>query len=291
MTGRIIKGVGGFYYVSCKKNIYECRAAGIFRKEKLKPLVGDEVEIEKLDDEKKTGSIVKINPRKNELIRPNVANVDQVCIVLAAANPSPDFNLLDRLLVILEKQKIPVYVCFNKKDAASEKELFRLKNIYEKTGYPLMFISAHKKEGTEDLYRILKGKTSVLAGPSGVGKSTLMNLMFPEAFMETGGLSGKIQRGRHTTRHSQLFCIDEDTFLMDTPGFGTLYLEGIEERNLRDYFPEFIKYEPECKFQGCYHKDEPECGVKNAVESGLIGKERYGNYLKFLEEIRGIKKY
>lgn len=291
MTGRIIKGVGGFYYVSAGSSIYECRAAGIFRKEKIKPLVGDIVEIEKTDEEKKTGSIVRIIPRKNMLMRPSVANIDQVCMVFAASEPNPDLNLLDRFLVVLKKQELPVCVCFNKKDVAGIRQLSWLNEIYSKTGNPVMFISAKNKEGTDELHDILKGKTTVLAGPSGVGKSTLMNLMFPDAFMETGGLSGKIQRGKHTTRHSQLFRLDEDTFLMDTPGFGTLYLDGIEDRELRDYFTEFSEYEPLCRFQGCYHRDEPSCGVKDALSRGLIARERYDNYLKFLREIQEMKKY
>lgn len=290
MTGRIIKGIGGFYYISTSDGVYECRAAGIFRKEKIKPLVGDIVEVGKTDEKKKTGSIVKINHRKNRLLRPEVANIDQVCIVFAAAEPNPDLNLLDRFLVVLKKRGIPVYICFNKTDAADNKRLSWLHDIYFKAGYPVMFISAREKQGIDKLYDILRGKTTVLAGPSGVGKSTLMNLMFPEAFMETGDLSGKIQRGKHTTRHSQLFCIGEDTFLMDTPGFGTLYLEEIEVRELKDFFPEFKEYSL-CRFNGCYHRDEPDCGVKDAVNHGRIAKERYGNYLKFLKEIQEMKKY
>lgn len=291
MIGKIIKGVGGFYYVRSGNSVYECRAAGIFRKEKIKPLVGDVVEIDKTDENKKTGSLVKIEPRENMLVRPNVANIDQVCLVFAAAHPEPDLNLLDRFLVVLEKQKIPVCLCFNKKDAADDEQILRLKNIYGRTGYPLMFISAKKKEKTREFYELLKGKTSVLAGPSGVGKSTLMNLFFPEAYMETGELSEKIERGRHTTRHSQLFCLEEGTYLMDTPGFGTLYINEIEKNELKDYFPEFSEFEPMCRFQGCYHKDEPDCGIKQALDKGLIGNERYKNYLKFLEEIMEKKKY
>lgn len=291
MTGRIIKGIGGFYYVSTKEGIYECKAAGIFRKEKIKPLVGDIVEVGKTDEGKKTGSIVKINPRKNRLLRPDVANIEQVCIVFAATHPNPDLNLLDRFLIMLKKEGIPVYICFNKIDMASPGQLERLKKIYGRTGYSVMFISAKNEEGTDRLYGILKGKTTVLAGPSGVGKSTLMNLIFPEASMETGEISGKIQRGKHTTRHSRLFCIDEDTYLMDTPGFGTLYFEGIEGRELREYFPEFSEYEDECRYGGCFHNEEPDCGVKGAVERGYISKERYGNYLKFLKEIQETKKW
>ncbi len=285
MTGKIIKGIAGFYYVhDGKEHIYQCRAKGIFRNRNIKPLVGDNVEFTVLDDEE--GNIDEILPRKNELIRPASANVDQAMILFAVADPEPNLNLLDRFLVAMEAQRLPVIVCFNKIDLCGEEKVEQYRNIYERAGYQVRFLSASQGIGFASLKDLLRGKTTVLAGPSGVGKSSWTNLIQPEAGMETGKISKKIQRGRHTTRHSQLFCVEEDTYLMDTPGFSSLYLENMAPEELKDYFPEFARYEGQCRFLGCVHVGEKVCGVKEAVERGGLSRSRYDNYRLLYQELK-----
>lgn len=292
MQGKIVKGIAGFYYVHVvESGIYECKAKGIFRKDKKKPLVGDDVEIEVLSEVEKTGSIINIFERKNELIRPAVANIDQALVVFAAAKPSPHFNLLDRFLVMMQTKEIPVILCFNKEDIASEEKLSELAEIYEKCGCQLIFVSAKEEKNMETLRRMLEGKTTAIAGPSGVGKSSIINFLNPKANMETGSISRKIERGKHTTRHSELIYIGEDTYLMDTPGFSSLFLENIEKEDLKYYFPEFAPYENTCKFNGCCHIHEPGCEVKKALEEGKISKMRYDDYCMFYEELAQQKKW
>ena len=292
MQGKIRKGLAGFYYVHVVESaVYECKAKGVFRKEKIKPLVGDNVEIEVLDEETKTGNIVKILPRKNELIRPAVANIDQALVVFAVVKPNPHFNLLDRFLVMMESKQIPVVLCFNKEDIAKEPQIEELKAVYENCGYPLIFVSAREIRKIEQVRTALKGKTTAIAGPSGVGKSSIINLLQPQANMETGEISDKIERGKHTTRHSELFSIDEDSYIMDTPGFSSLYVNDFEKEELKYYFPEFADYEGKCRFQGCVHVHEPDCAVKEAVEKGKIQKVRYQDYLEIYEEMKNKRRY
>ena len=240
MQGKIIKGIAGFYYVNVvESGVYECKAKGVFRKEKIKPLVGDNVRIEILDEENKTGNIVEIFPRKNELIRPAVANIDQALVVFAVTKPTPHFNLLDRFLVMMERKEIPVVLCFNKKDIATSPEIAELEAIYEKCGYPIVFTSALEQENIEEIRRLLLKKTTAIAGPSGVGKSSLINLLQNQVQMETGTISRKIERGKHTTRHSELIAVDADSYIMDTPGFSSLYVNDFEKEELKYYFREF----------------------------------------------------
>ena len=292
MIGKIMKGIAGFYYVGvAESGVYECKAKGIFRKDKIKPLVGDDVEIEVLNEEEKLGNIVKILPRRSELIRPAVANIDQALVIFAAREPKPNLSLLDRFLVIMEKQDVPVIICFNKQDLCDEEEVGRLKEIYEACGYPVVLASAKQGEGIEEIKSLLRGKTTTVAGPSGVGKSSLTNLLQNEVQMETGEISKKLGRGRHTTRHSQIIQIEEDTWLYDTPGFTSFYVEEIEKEELRFYFREFFKYEGTCRFQGCTHTHEPGCMVKNALEEGKISKERYENYLELYGELKETRRY
>ena len=292
MIGKIMKGIAGFYYVGVvESGVYECKAKGIFRKDKIKPLVGDDVEIEVLNEEEKLGNIVKILPRRSELIRPAVANVDQAFVIFALENPKPNFMLLDRFLIMMEQAEVPAVICFNKKDLASEEETRTLCETYRNCGYQVILSSALEKEGLDEIHRILKGKTTVVAGPSGVGKSSLTNLLQGEVQMETGEISRKLKRGRHTTRHSQVIPVGEDTFLMDTPGFSSLYLMNMEEQDLKNYFPEFRKYEETCRFQGCRHIHEPGCRVKEALENGEISRLRYEDYLSLYEELKEKRRY
>lgn len=292
MTGKIIKGIAGFYYVNTEDNsVYECKAKGIFRNRSMTPLVGDDVMLDILDENAKKANIVEILERKNVLVRPAVSNVDQALVIFAAAEPNPNLNLLDRFLVMMQKQSVETVICFNKKDKVADDALMELYKIYQDCGSRLLFASALHEEGIEDVLEVLRGKTTVLAGPSGVGKSSLMNIVKPEANMETGELSVKLMRGKHTTRHSELICIGKSTFLMDTPGFSSFYVNDMEKEELRDYFPEFVPYASECRFLGCMHMKEPDCGVKRALEQGLISSSRYENYMLMYEELRKQKKY
>ena len=291
MQGKIVKGIAGFYYVHTGLGLVECKAKGIFRKDKIKPLVGDNVEIELVDEAEKEGNIVCIMPRSNALIRPASANIDQALVIFAIIRPSPNYNLLDRFLITMEKQGLPSVICFNKKDIAGEKELEELKDAYGKCGYRVLFVSGTAKEGMEELRKCLRGKTTVVAGPSGVGKSTIINTLCPEANMETGEISQKIGRGKHTTRHAQLFALSEDTFIMDTPGFTALSLAEMDKEELKECYPEFADYEKECRFGGCSHISEPECGVKSALARGAVSRVRYENYTALYEELKSRRRY
>lgn len=292
MRGKIVKGIAGFYYVHIvESGVYECKAKGVFRKEKIKPLVGDNVEIEVISGEEKTGNIIEILPRKNELIRPAVANIDQALVVFAVTRPSPHFNLLDRFLVMMESKEVPVVLCFNKEDLAKDSQVRELEKIYSACGYPCVFTSALEHRNIGQIKELLKGKTTAIAGPSGVGKSSIINILQPEAQMETGDVSRKIERGKHTTRHSELFPIDEESYIMDTPGFSSLYVNDFEKEELKYYFPEFGSYEGQCKFHGCDHIHEPGCVVKEAVEDGKISEIRYSDYKEMYEELKNKRRY
>ena len=292
MQGKIIKGIAGFYYVEvAESGVYECKAKGIFRKEKKKPLVGDNVEIEVLDEKEKTGNLIQILPRKNELIRPAAANVDQALVIFAVRQPDPNYQLLDRFLITMEQQEIPSIICFNKKDLAEQEELDQMYQIYISCGYQVLLTSAEQEEGISQIRKILEGKTTVVAGPSGVGKSSLTNLLQEEVSMETGEISKKLKRGRHTTRHAQLLTVGEHTYLMDTPGFSSLYLTDIEEQELKAYFPEFRRYEEQCRFQGCRHIHEPDCGVKAALAEHEISQLRYEDYLGLYNELKEKRRF
>ena len=292
MTGRIVKGISGFYYVFVAgSGIYECKAKGAFRKQQIKPLVGDLVEIDVLSEENHLGNVVEILPRKNALIRPAVANVDQALVIFATDSPKPNLNLLDRFLVMMAYQDVPVQICFNKEDLGADDEKQQLRGIYEKAGYPVHFTQATTGQGEAEIFALLQGKTTTVAGPSGVGKSSLINGLQDHTTMETGNISEKIGRGKHTTRHSELIPIAEDSFIMDTPGFSSMYVPEIEAGQLWEYFPEFVPHEPECRFQGCAHIGEPDCGIKEALARGEIAQSRYDNYKLLYEELIQNKKY
>lgn len=286
MRGKIVKGIAGFYYIWCEdENLYECRAKGSFRKEGIKPLVGDDVSVQVLDWEKKFGNLEEILPRRNELLRPAVANVDQAMIVFAMANPVPNLNLLDRFLVMMEWQGVETVICFSKQDIVSGEEESAFRQIYEKCSNRVLTISNTENMGIEEVRECLCGKTTVLAGPSGVGKSSLLNRLYPEAGSETGSVSEKIGRGRHTTRHSQLYSLGKGTFLFDTPGFSSLKPPAVDKQELRQYFTEFLPYEGQCRYAGCSHIHEPGCALQEALSMGEIGRSRYENYVQIYEEL------
>lgn len=292
MKGKIMKGIAGFYYVYVEAcGVYECKAKGVFRKDNQKPLVGDDVELEVLDEENKKGNIVRLLERRNSLIRPAVANVDQALVIFSVDNPKPNYMLLDRFLVTMEQAKVPVNICFNKKDLAGAQELDFLYSTYTRGGYHVVLCSAREEENMEEIRRLLLGKTTVVAGPSGVGKSSITNRMQSQVYMETGEISRKLGRGKHTTRHSQIIPVGENTYLVDTPGFSSLYLENMEKEELKQYFPEFGKYEGQCRFQGCVHIHEPDCAVKEALSQGEISALRYGDYVNLYEELKAKRRY
>ena len=292
MEGRIVKGIGGFYYVYVEQEgLFECKAKGVFRNRKEKPLVGDRVVIDILNKETMKGNINRILPRSSELIRPNVANIDQALVVFALKEPDPNLNLLDRFLIGMERQHVKTVICFNKADLVSDSYLEEMKNIYHNCGCDVLTSSVYEEKGIEEIKAILKGKTTALAGPSGVGKSSIFNMVSPDFKMETGQVSDKIKRGKHTTRHSELIPIGEDTYIMDTPGFSSFYIDGIEKEELKEFFPEFADHEPYCKFQGCVHINEPVCGVKDALSDGDISQSRYENYKLLYEELKEKKKW
>ena len=288
--GKIIKGIAGFYYVLVKEDLYECKAKGVFRNKSIKPLVGDNVIIDVIDEEGRKGNVVTIEERENELIRPAVSNVDQAMIVFALKQPNPNLNLLDKFLVMMEFQNIETIICFNKKDIADEVYMEQLKEIYNNAGYQVVFASATEEEGVETVKKLLKNKTTVFAGPSGVGKSSMLNALTQDDMMETGSVSEKIGRGKHTTRHSQLFEIDENSFVFDTPGFSSLFVPGMKKEKLEDCFPEFGNYIEQCRFIGCAHMNEPDCAVKTALEVGKISAGRYENYKLMYQELKEKEK-
>ncbi len=297
MIGKIVKGIAGFYYVDIDHvGVYQCRARGIFRNQKIKPLIGDNVRIEVTHEEDMEGNVLEILPRKNELIRPTVSNIDQAFVVFSVAHPEPNLNLLDRFLIAVMSNGIEAIICFNKIDLLDKLDS-EVVNMYRQAGYKVMMMSAvHGDEGDllvmiDQIESEMKGKTTVFAGPSGVGKSTIINLIQEHTYMETGSISDKIKRGKHTTRHVNLIPIDHHSYVVDTPGFSSLQLEELEAEEVKEYYIEFARYEPMCKFAGCNHINEPKCGVKDALKNGDIHEIRYNNYLHIYNEIMDKKKY
>ena len=291
INGKIIKGIGGFYYVDTEKGLYECRARGRFRKNKITPLVGDRVSISVVDEENKKGVVEEIEERDTELVRPPIANVDKALIVFAIKNPSPNLSLLDRFIVLAEKENLEIVIVFTKVDLDTDGELLgELKDIYEVSGYKVISVSNKLKLNIDKIKEELKENTVVFAGPSGVGKSSLLNEVDKNFELKTGEVSDKIKRGKHTTRHAELLKLECGGMVADTPGFSSLTLDDIDESELKEYFIEFDKYD-ECRFGSrCIHENEPSCAVKEAVENGDISKKRYESYIQLLNEIRSGKR-
>ena len=292
IVGRIIKGIGGFYYIETEKGLYECRARGIFRKNKITPLVGDFVKISVVDEDNKKGVVEEIQERKTELVRPPIANVNKALIVFAVKNPTPHLSLLDRFIVLAERENLEIVIILTKIDLDDDNTFEKIKNIYEPCGYKVIGVSNLENKNIDKVKEELKDNTVVFAGPSGVGKSSLLNQIDSNFQLKTGDVSDKIKRGKHTTRHAELFELKFGGMVADTPGFSSLTLDDIEDIDLKDYFIEFEDYD-DCKFGSrCIHQNEPNCAVKEAVENGEIPKERYESYIQLLNEIRqGKRRY
>ncbi|HYF83165.1 MAG TPA: ribosome small subunit-dependent GTPase A [Clostridia bacterium] len=287
--GVIIKGIGGFYYVDTVDGIYECRARGRFRNEKITPLIGDHVEIEG-DPNSLQGYILGISERKNQLIRPTVANIDQVIIVFAAKKPDINMTLMQKFLVYSEYKKLNLVVCINKIDMDEEKNYLEVVKMLESVPYKVITTSVKTGTGIEQLEEMLKDKISVFAGPSGAGKSSLLNSIQPGLALKTGDLSKKIDRGTHTTRHAELIKLEKGGMVADTPGFTSFEIGELELSKLEGCFPEFEDFK-NCYFLNCVHDKEPRCGVKDAVEEGRINKIRYDFYISLLNELKKIRRY
>jgi ribosome biogenesis GTPase len=281
MEGKIIKGIGGFYYVKTTQGVVECKARGIFRHQDMKPMVGDNVTIEVSNGK---GIIEKLHERTSELIRPTVANVTLAFVVFAIKNPDLNFDLLNRFLVLCESNSIESIVCLNKVDLVTEEERLVVKSKINDIGYEVLFINAKEGLGIEKLKERMKDNVTVLCGPSGAGKSTLINTLTEREHMETGKVSDKVGRGKHTTRHSELIDVSNG-YIVDTPGFSSLDVSFMEKDSLKYCFPEFEELNNSCRFRGCLHHKEPNCAVKDAVENEKINKYRYEFYIRTLEEI------
>ena len=292
LRGRIIKGIGGFYYVDAAGVLYECRARGLFRKQGITPLVGDMADIELISEEDRTAYLVDIADRKSELIRPAVANVDQVMVIFACTHPTPNLGLIDRYLINMELQEVETVLVISKADLVSN-EAERLRDIYSKAGYRVIVLSNTTGEGLNEIKELLKGKMTVLSGPSGVGKSSLINNLAPHYEGETGDISKKLGKGKNTTRHTEIIEIEdmEDSFIIDTPGYSSIQLLVEEEDDIRLYMREFEDLNGKCKFGGCVHMAEPGCLVKEAVSDGRISQERYNSYTDIYNEIKDRRKW
>lgn len=290
MKGLIIKGIGGFYYVDTGSEIIEAKGRGIFKKDGITLAVGDKVELEIIDDAEKKGVINSIYPRKNQFIRPPIANVDTFVVVFAASKPKPNLVLVDKFLVMAEMHGVEAVICINKSDLVSPEVLAEYRAIYGNI-YPVIAVSARTGEGMDELKQAVSGKTAALAGPSGVGKSTIINALIPHANMETGSISEKTKRGKHTTRHVEIFRADGGGRIFDTPGFTSFEIMEAEEDNLMHYYPDIDRYSANCYYDNCRHLKEPSCAVREALNEGKIHRLRYESYAANMEEIKNRRKY
>ncbi|MEK5324706.1 ribosome small subunit-dependent GTPase A [Aeribacillus sp. FSL M8-0254] len=288
--GKIVKALSGFYYVLAENKLYQCRGRGVFRKNKISPLVGDEV-IFQAENEKE-GYILEILQRKNELIRPPISNIDQGILVFSAVSPDFSAKLLDRFLVLMEAKNIRPIICITKMDLIADhvidEKIRQFAKDYKKIGYPVFLMTTKEPETVKQVIPYLKDSISVIAGQSGVGKSSMLNCLDNRLQLKTGEISDHLGRGKHTTRHVELISLGGG-LVADTPGFSSLEFTGIEAADLPNCFPEIKEFSIQCKFRGCLHQKEPKCAVKEAVENGDISTYRYEHYLQFLEEIKERK--
>lgn len=285
-TGRIIRSLSGFYEVQTQNEVVTCRGRGALRRTGESPLTGDMVEI---TVEKGKGMVEKVLPRQNRFVRPAVANVDALVIFAANANPVTEPFLIDRVAAIAGDQEVPVYLCVNKCDLDPAEELIR---IYKNAGFPVICASAQTGEGVEELRALLQGKLTAFTGNTGVGKSSMLNALCPELSLATGEVSEKLGRGRHTTRHVELYCLGKDTYVADTPGFSSFDTEQMDvllKENLQYTFPDFAPYLGECQFHDCSHRSEPGCCIRQAVAQGTIERSRYDSYLRLYEKAEQVK--
>ncbi len=289
LTGTIVKGIGGFYYVQTPAGCIECRARGRFRKEGETPLVGDRVRIQRTAEDETKGSVEEILPRKNVFVRPPVANIDQLIITIAATNPEPNLLLADQLTVTAEAADVSPVICVNKRDLDEERAR-AIAAVYEKAGYPVLLVSARADQGTDALRAVLADKITALAGNSGVGKSSLLNRLCGYLGLETGDVSEKTRRGRHTTRHTELFELPFGGYVFDTPGFSS-YEAALQPETLASLFPEIARHTEGCRFTGCAHIAEPGCSVKEALRKGDIAPERYESYCTLYKEAKNQKSW
>ena len=284
--GRIIKALSGFYYVQTQAGVVECRARGRFRKDGTSPLVGDRVQITRAG---KSGTVDAVLPRRNALIRPAVANVDVLVVLASCAIPQTEPFLIDRIVTIAARQDVPCLICVNKDDLAPAAPLA---DIYRKAGIPTLVTSAATGEGLEALRAHIRGKFAVFTGNSGVGKSSVLNALAPELALPVGEVSQKLGRGRHTTRHIELFSLPGGMYIADTPGFSSFdtdRMDAIPKEELAQTFVDFLPYLGQCQFPDCAHRKEPGCAVRAAVEQGAIGKSRYESYLRLYDIVKDHK--
>ncbi len=284
-TGVIVKGIGGFYYVDTEDGRFECRARGSIRHDNIKPLVGDRVKIS-VDTGINTGAVDEILDRNNVFLRPPVANVTQMAIVISAASPKPNLYLTDKVIASACLAEVKAIICINKTDLENANEIA---DIYQKAGFSVILMSAKENDNIDVLKKCLKDNVTVFAGNSGVGKSSILNRIMGKEVFKTGEVSERVERGRHTTRHSELVKIDEGTYIIDTPGFGNLDMSLLNPDNCADLFPEFEEYIGKCKFIDCRHRVEPGCAVLDALKDGKISASRYDSYLKLTHEIKENK--
>lgn len=288
-TGKLIKGIGGFYYVKCDGEVYECKARGNFRKQKISPLVGDNVEFNVFENSE--NAIENILPRKNELIRPPLANLDTLFIVSSLTDPKVNTEIIDNLIAICEYKQIEPVIVFTKTDLDDSGEYY--KNIYTNAGFKVILCDNNTGSGSQEIKEFLKGKSSAFTGNTGVGKSSLLNNIFPNLKLKTGETSKKLGRGKHTTRQCELFDTDGG-YVADTPGFSSLDFQKCE-RILKDDLPycfrEFVEYLPYCKFSTCSHTSDKGCAVLKAVEDGKISESRHNSYVSMYEEVKNYKEW
>lgn len=285
-----MKGIGGYYYVDVGEEVYECRARGIFRNDKKKPLVGDVVNMLVLDQENKVGNVEDILQRRNVFVRPPVANVDNIVIVVSATVPKVDLLLLDKLLVLYQMEGIKPIVCVNKIDDLTFKHC-KIQDIYQASKYDVILVSAKENVGIDELKQLIKDKTTIFTGQSGVGKSSIINRIIIKDVFDVGALSKKILRGKNTTRHVELVKMDVGGFIVDSPGFSSVKVDGLDVEDLKYYYPEFEEYIAKCRFKGCSHVKEIGCSVREALQDGKIDEGRYQRYVSMYTELKNKKKY